>query len=275
MLFLFFLYNALVFGSPLRTGYGLLYPGFSFGGLSGGEISPVEVIGRFGHCIRDLCNSIWGLPFPDLLLLLPLLWPRALRRRDLMLGLCALSLVAAHSLYFYHDLCYSGPRFAFEAVGPLALLAARSLLALRDWGGALLGERRQFAWALTVIIVAFLALFPLRRLVLQARYHAQAYHGQTAEPLRLASAAEVGENALIFVGGRWFSYGSFFLHNALDPRDGGRVFVRALERGEEAALETFPRQEVWVVTVHLDELPGPNDYADAWRFRGADWRRLR
>ncbi len=132
-------YNTVVFGGPLASGYALYEPG-RFGHGGGATLVPLStaLLHNLPWYLQHLNRSLWGFPWGDLAFLLPLLWIRPRRSADLMLVLCAASLVLAYSFYYYGDVIYSGPRLVFEALGPLALLTARSLIALYGWLSAAL-----------------------------------------------------------------------------------------------------------------------------------------
>jgi hypothetical protein len=178
-----------------------------------------------------------------------------------MLAVCAVSLLVGHSFYYYADVIYSGPRFAFEALGPLAVLAARALLTFET------------PRLVSILGAALLLVFPLgRRLPEQVVHHGQWYLAQSAEPLRRMAEAGVGPDALVFVSGTPFVYSSFFLENALPPQEGRRVYVRDIPPLREEALRVYGRREVWQVWIDLEIPPGQPDIAVP---REISWRRIR
>ncbi|HVT58993.1 MAG TPA: hypothetical protein VHR45_11390 [Thermoanaerobaculia bacterium] len=276
-------YDAAVFGGPFVTGYALYEPQrFAH---AGGALEPaaVALLRNLPWYLRHLNGCLWGFPCGDLLLLVPLLWARPRRADDAVLAACAASLVLAHCFYFYGDVIYSGPRFAFESLGPLALLAARSLLTLRASLVSLLermrglsaGTRRTLRLALTGAGVCMLLVFPLgRRLPAQMLHHAQWYLAQSAAPLAAAARAGVGDEALVFVAGTPWCYSSFFLANDLHPATARRVYVRDFPPLRSAAMRLYPRHEVWVARVVV-EIPDPRANPDVARPLELSWQRIR
>lgn len=281
----FLAYNWAVFGNPLLTGYSVYNPTEQLSGIHGIYAPRTELlVHHIPWYFHYLNRCLWGWPWPNLLILVPLAWPRPGRSKDSVLLASALSLVAGYSVFYFCDIVYSGPRFAFEALGPLSLLAARALLTLQDGISAALrrarrlsdGTRRIARAAVSAAALLVLLLYPLAsRLPKQMEHHAQWYHGVSAAPLRSASKAGVGSSALVFVSGSAPGFGSFFLENPLDPRTGKRVYVRDIPGLGEPAKTAFPRAEVWRVTVDLEPFPGPNIYAEAFRPRDVSWQRLR
>lgn len=257
----FLIYHWIVFGHPLTTGY-QAYDADLFTRADRATLPLAAALTeRLPWYLAGLSRSLWGFPFPDLLILLPLLVPRPGRSKDLMLAVCAVSLLVGHSFYYYADVIYSGPRFVFEALGPLAVLAARALLTIRV---------PRLAAALGA--VALLA-FPLgRRLPEQVVHHGRWYLAQSAEPLRRMAEAGVGPDALVFVSGTPFVYSSFFLENALPPGEGRRVFVRDIPPLREEAMRVYGRREVWQVWIDLEIPPAQPDIAVP---REISWRRIR
>jgi hypothetical protein len=318
-------YDTAVFGGPLTSGYAVYEPQ-RFAGAAG-ALAPAgaALLRHLPWYLRHLNGCLWGFPWGDLATLTPLLWARPRRAADAMLAACALCLILAHSFYYYGDIIYSGPRFAFESLGPLALLAARSLLVLRasvawaldrparGWAPAppirvpgrdpappirvpgrdpappirVPGRdpappikprlspagRRAVRLALSAAAVCLLLYFPLgRRLPAQMLHHAQWYLAQAAAPLQSAARAGVGPEALVLVGGTPYCYSSFFLANALHPRDAPRVYVRDVPPWRGATMRAYPRAQVWLVRVVVAIPPSQPDVA---RFEELSWQRLR
>jgi hypothetical protein len=137
------IYDTAVFGGALTLGYQVTDAHIARG--TAAAVAPLAT--ALSHTLpwylRHLNESLWGFPWGDLLLFLALLGARRRRAIDGMLAASAAALVLVHSFYYYGDIVYSGPRLAFEALGPLALLASRSLLTLRDWLAAGLERLRR------------------------------------------------------------------------------------------------------------------------------------
>lgn len=277
-------YNAAVFGGPLVSGYELYEPGI-YAHAGAGAVAPwsAALLHNLPWYARNLNQCLWGFPWGDLAIFLPLLWARPRRAEDGMLAACVATLVVAHCFYFYGDVIYSGPRYAFESLGPLALLAARSLRTLHGWLRAAIDRasrlpqkaRRAALLAATGAAACLLLYFPLgRRLPAQILHHAHWYLAQSAAPLRAAARAGVGPDALVFVAGTPWCYSSFFLANDLNPPTGRRVFVRDLPPLRAAALQVYARPEVWVARVLVD-IPDPQTNPDVATPRELSWQRLR
>ncbi len=279
----FLLYDRAVFGGFLTTGY-QAYDAARFGSVEGMAVAPGEAFVRnLPWYITHLDHSLWGLPWPDLLTFLPLLWPRPGRSRDAMLASCAACLILGHCFYYYRDVIYSGPRFAFEALGPLSILAARSLLTVVSGLESLLArvraaESRRLLRLLGVGAgSAILLFFPLgRRLPEQMIHHSQWYLAVSGEPLRRAAEVGVGRDALVFVAGTSWCYSALFPANDVPftPSASGRVFVRDIPPLRAAALRAFPRPEVWLARVVVD-IPDPENAPDVAKPVDVSWTRLR
>jgi len=271
----FLLYNRAMFGGALTSGYEA-YDAARYGSVGAMAVTPMEAFARnLPWYVSNLNRCLWGFPWPDLLILLPLLVPRPGRGRDAMLACCATSLVLGHCFYFYRDVIDSGPRFAFEALGPLSILAARSLLTLHAGLGKLVPEsRRLVRLAVVGVGSAVLLFFPLgRRLPAEMVHHAQWYLAVSGEPLRRMAAAGVGPDALVFVSGTSWCYSALFLANDF-PLTKGRVFVRDIPPLRGAALRAYPRREVWQARVVVD-IPDPENAPDVARPVEVSWMRLR
>jgi hypothetical protein len=275
--------NLALSGSPFRTGYSVMDPSlslsltyFAFG------FSPSQLFwSHFPWFLHDLDATVWGLPWGDLAALGLLLIPAPGRRRDAWLAACILALVIGFSFFRFYDINHSGPRYAFEALGALALLAARAVRAGGKLGASLLRRLRleRFSAAAAALAVGFLAIFPLATLLpRQAEALAHAYGAHTPEPLNRLAAAGVGPSALVLVAGNTveWTYGSFLLANGVDPRRAPRVFARDLPGKRAELLTAYPRDEVWRVNVTLEPRPHPNAWIDnTWDVVGVVWSRLR
>jgi 4-amino-4-deoxy-L-arabinose transferase-like glycosyltransferase len=275
-----FTYNGLVFGSPTQTGYQVYNPSEVTLTLQLVQ-TPIAILGQqLPRYLLTLNRLLWGWPWPDLLVLTILFWPRTGWGKDGMLLACASSLILGHSFYYYFDIVYGGPRLVFEALGPIALLLARSLLRLFD---ILVGYARRLSDRWGSIVARWIAAATLSALVILSFYRhllpelwrqGQWYHGQSTLPLRQAKTVGVGKTALIFVSGPSWVFGSFFLHNDLMPWEGGRVFVRDIPEFRAEAIRLAPRNEIWGVLIVLEALPGPNTYPEIFYARDVRWERV-
>jgi hypothetical protein len=280
-LFAYLAYSRVMFGGALVSGYEA-YDAAQYGSIAAMSVTPAEALARnLPWYLANLSRCLWGLPFPDLLIFLPLLWPRrAGWRRDALLAASAGALILGHCFYFYRDVIYSGPRFAFEALGPLAVLAARSILTVSVALGRLLERvrspeaRRLSRVAAVGLGAAVLLIFPLgRRLPGQMVRLSHWYLAVSGEPMRRAAAAGVGRDALVFVTGTGWCYSAVFLENDF-PLQKGRVFVRDIPPLRAAALRLYPRAEIWQARLAVD-IPDPVNAPDIARPVEVSWIRLR
>jgi len=276
-LLLYAAHNSALTGSPLVSPYSLHAADFSFLGKRGAFRESVwqNVGTNAPRALRSLATETWGWPLPDLWLfaLLPLLRPRD-RRAWALVGAAAL-FVAGQSLYYFFDLAY-GPRLVFEALPWIVFGTAAAMTAL--WRAA----RARVAWrAAPALVAALLALqsgagaFTLYPRL--ARYYAANYCGQGRELLREVEKKGL-RNAVVFVQTKWnrrFAYGNVFLLNALDVRESPVVFVRFAPEAVAPVIETFPRDEYWLLSVDYEDLPTRNVYSDRFRITRLDWNPVR
>jgi hypothetical protein len=260
-----FAYNFALSGNPFRMAYLVSDPNFSSFtyGFPASQLFSVH----FPWYLHDLNATVWGLPWGDLLLFVFLLIPAPGRKWDAWLLACVLTLVIGFSFFRFYEINHSGPRYVFEALGALALLAARALRAAGGLAASLLGYLRldRVRTAGAAAAVGFLALFPLAKLLPeQAEALSHAYHAHTRAPLQRLAAAGLGPSALVLVSGNTveWTYGSFLLENGLDPRRAPRVYARDLPEKRAELLAAYPRSEVWRVEVTLRPLPHPNAWID-------------
>ena len=253
VLLLFLIYNSLLFGSMLRTGYSFDPDAQFRGSLFGNFLENAP------WYFSELNRSLWNWPWPDLLIFTPLLLPHQKWRSDVILFLCFLSLLCGYSVYYYKDIVYSGPRYIFESAGFLAILAARSLRILEE---KLPLQRR---WSVLVLLLFLYS--PLVTLPHQMDYHRQAYHGQSKELLDLVESKGIAKNALILIGGDPYVFRTFALENSLNPAGSARVFVRDVPELRDKILAAYPRAEVWKMGIELTPLKGVNSYEDRFLIR--------
>jgi hypothetical protein len=231
--------------------------------------------------LRDLSASVWGYPWGDLSPLLVLAIPAPKRRHDAVLGACALSLVLGFSCYRFYDVSHSGPRYAFETLGVLALLTSRALQTAARLVRTL-ADRIGQPWIGSTALVAgggLLLAFPLaEQLPERAQALSHTYHGHLNRPLRGLAEAGVGRSALVLVSGNTvgFTFGSYLLANGTDPATAPRVFARDLPSKRAELLAAYPRDETWSLAITLRSLELPNNWIEnIWDVVDVRWQRLR
>lgn len=274
--------QASTWGSPFRTGYALVR-GESFLGVGGRTASPLDLFrAHFPAYVAELPRAHWAIPAALFWTVLGAALLARRRRGDVLLLAGVASLVLGHSAFYWaYDVMGGGPRYAFEASGHLALLAARALLVLAEG----IGSFPPLAWVRGLLVPAVAAAPLVLRLPEQARCHALSYHGVLNRPLDGAREAGVGEDALVLVSvedpSGFFgpqtapAYHSFFLLGGADPARGRRVFARDLPGEREALLRAFPRSETWRVTVRIrPAYVGESVVMSSWVLEGTSWERL-
>ncbi|HQR44793.1 MAG TPA: glycosyltransferase family 39 protein [Thermoanaerobaculia bacterium] len=276
-------FNAAVWGSPFQTGYTFGSSTERLTGTEGVYRSPIALLAEhLPSYLADLNRDPWAEPWPDLLPLLFLLPRRSRRAGDGILLATAAATVVAHSFYHHYDLILSGPRYAFEAMGPIALLVARGLLA----GAAILRDgfaRLRTPVALRVAVLAGVAGplvgFPLgRRLPELMETNSRAYGGQTLEPLRRSGGEKVGPDALILVSGTWVEalYAGFGLLNEVEPAKGRRVWAIDYRLRRDDLAAAYPRDEIWKLYVEIASWPSEKRFArPTYEIRRVLWTRVR
>lgn len=285
------LYNLLTTGDPLVPGYIRLY-GESHGiGFGKGSWGPPHTLERglehAGRTLASLNGRLFEWPASSLWPLVVALLPLRLRsgaaagvaggaaagfdRAAWLLFAPAAALVVAHIFYWYHDLCF-GPRYLYEALGPVFVLSALGLRAVasglaglgrggRTRPAAAMSRRADLALAGIVIVLTLAALVTgwprLFRVPEEARgaaagsgprmasyfqHYGREYWGVSPYLGELVSREVRERPALVICRFREFQpeglqfrhlwFGSAFAHQRPDP--GGRQVVFAQDRGEEA-----------------------------------------
>jgi hypothetical protein len=237
------LYNHALSGQYRAELYTLVWPydrlGWG-GGLYPGGHTPRVALMNARLDLRSALTELLGWPY---LSWLPLLLGLALPpRRRLEWALLAPfgALVLAQAAYWIHGVPIFGPRYYYEAMPLLWLLAARGLLKLWRLLAGRAKMRALMAVALAVVVaVNVLGVLPARF----ALWHG--LHGITRQPYRQIAQLDL-QNALIFVRIRhWGDYSELAWTNALSL-DGELVF--ALDEGEEAnraVIAAYPGRRVF------------------------------
>ncbi|MFN0073092.1 MAG: hypothetical protein ACKVVP_16530, partial [Chloroflexota bacterium] len=180
--------------------------------------------------LTELQRHLFGWPFYLTLApaMLPFISGRA-GRRDWWLLSVIVSLVLAYVLYWNRGMAY-GPRYYYEALGPLCLLSIRGFAVLATLGNGKFNPRgAAYVSVLGAALVAFNVFLYLPQQVRDFRGYL-GVDGRRAMHVRAAGI----DHSLIFVReeprGAWQPYASVFWMNA-PTLDRGIVFAR--DRGAE------------------------------------------
>jgi dolichyl-phosphate-mannose-protein mannosyltransferase len=249
-------YNRTLFGNVIAAGYiyDPTYHAVNF--------SARYLLQNFSWYFFRLNDSIWQWPWPDLLIFIPLLFFRPKFKFEWLLLLCSFTLLAAYLGFSWKDVVYGGPRYIFEIVGFLAVIAAQSI--------RILLQRIPNRILQTLLLVPILLLPLVRALPFQIHQHSQIYHGQSAEFIKILEQTPVSKNALILLSGDQYTLRTFFFLNTLPPSAGNRIFVHDIPQKRNEIMAAYPREEVWKFTIELEPLTGQNQYTDRWKLRLAN-----
>jgi len=254
------LYLWAVSGGPFTNLYTLVWPYDRLG--FGPGIGPYE-----GHTLRQgMINasqdlSLWasdqfgwpGLSWvPGLIgLAFGTRWLRTRFRgwRLLLVG-PFITLVVVHIAYWVGAYLY-GPRYYYEGMAGICVLAAVGLRAAGAWLVAGIARLRQqqfpARWAnmmglglVVLLIIINLSFYLPGRLV---SWHG--LYGITAQPLEELEALRAGQRALVLVRGRWVDYAPFSALNS-PWYDGEIVALHDLSPTlSQALIKAFPGRQVW------------------------------
>ena len=238
-------HNRLTNGDPFLFGYVAKYgPGHEIGfGHSGwgAAHTPLRGLLNVGHDLNLFNRFVLEWPAPALLLvMLPFLRGTA-DRRDWLLLASFLALPAAYFFYWSHGLAF-GPRFLYEALGPVLVLVARGLapFELRAAGR----NTVRFDWAARFVPVA-LVFALLAGLPPLWRWY-RGYWGVDGRLLAEARARRL-DNALVFCA----ELGDAFNANSL-ALDGPVVYARDLGPLNPALTLAYPGRDCFIA--RKDEL---------------------
>jgi len=250
---LLFLYNRLTTGSALVFGYGQAAgPGLPFEDGVQWTRSLARVIA--------LNDDLLGWPVPALFLPLlaflggkPTAW-------DYLWVAIFLTLLGVHATTSYPDTEF-GPRYLYEASGPLLLLSARGLVALRLSVERLIGRpvepagaRTRAGVALGVALVLALGLSLPTRL---AYYASPGWRWARPEAAVERVRREPLSDALVFVRGERL-WEALFLDNPLAITEASVVYARDLGDRDAELAALFPGRRYFIadsVSIRSVELP--------------------
>jgi 4-amino-4-deoxy-L-arabinose transferase-like glycosyltransferase len=170
---------------------------------------------------------------------------------DLVLVATVASLILVHLAYPTPGQMY-GPRYYFEALGPLALLSARGLLHVSAAVGSLArplardpARAPRVATALTLVFVVGLFVYGDTHFTRSEFGKFEDWNGVNGVALRQVEAAHL-KHAVVFVAADgWTDYAPFFTHN--NATLNGNV-VYAIDRGarrDGELLRLYPGRGAW------------------------------
>ena len=232
------LFNLATNGAPFLSGFEVLHgpgalPGFGNAGWGDAPHTPLLGLRSTLENLNALNQYLFGLPLPSLAL--PILGLAAVRARgwDTFLVVCVAALGLAYWFYWFNDWTL-GPRFLYSATGPLLLLSARGLLALRDRASQLANRRLPVTTLVLALLYAAVVTWPTL-----AAYYSRNYRDTNADVGRAVDRAidrgELGR-AIVFVPP--FHYASVFARNA-PLLDSEVIFANDL--GYQQNLEAMAR----------------------------------
>jgi hypothetical protein len=196
------LYNRHFFGSPVRFGYAVAEgPAHGLGfhvDPWGNPYGPLEALGYTSADLQGLSLDLLQSPLPAVLLIALALLAVRLGHGTGFLAAWAMLPVAAHALYWHHDL-FMGPRLLYEALPAWCLLLAAAAVGLvrsipAD-GSRLWITRSGLAVTFALAVIASALYAGPRKLASYAREGERS--GMTV------SAPEVERASLVFVHGAW------------------------------------------------------------------------
>jgi len=202
-----------------------------------------------------------------------------------LLFLLPAALLLAYVFYWYHDSCF-GPRYLYEALGPILILSALGLDRLDRLLGSALGRRGGRTVSGLVVLIVGLLLFSYAWTVRWPSYFRlppQAEGQPPTSPVRQASyfqrysreywgvSPHLGEevrqaglsNALVFtrfsepkfdfLPMRYLWFGSAFAHERPDLARAPVIFARDLGDRNASLIRAFPGREVYLYVGTIED----------------------
>lgn len=247
----FLLYNWGQMGDPLLSTYAAWSSHYVLG--FGPNVSPAGLFtagdGAWNvyQNLAMLAVQLYGWPYAIALafLFLPFILGAA-RRWDYLLLASFLGIVVVYAFYWCACLMY-GPRFYYEALGPLLLLTARGIVELVRLPGRLaprlhLAQDRTLAAFFPLIVMVALVLYGVRWYLPGQIPLYQNYNYSSDAGLQAVAQAHV-HHAIVFVvsnpPGFWSSYGNvFFANNPL--LHGNIIYARDEVPDKQLLYRYFP-----------------------------------
>lgn len=243
-----FWFNLQTNGDPFVFGFQALWgervnPGF--GTVNAGqEHTVLRGLRQTISSLNGLNKYLFEWPVPSLILVAILFSVRGRGIREWLLLASAVSLAAAYFFYWFQDWCF-GPRFLFEATGPLLVLSARGFVLFPEWIGTVLGDRdtrrvRSLSW---VALILMAVIGAASNLPSHLRTYGTNYWGVDGKELRTLETTALKEGIVFVVPSR---YGSVFAEN--DPfLRSGLIFARDLGKENIRLMNRFPHLPAYII----------------------------
>jgi 4-amino-4-deoxy-L-arabinose transferase-like glycosyltransferase len=238
--------NAVWTGDPVLSPYVMFWPydrlgfGPGTGPMPEGNTVWLGLSGSFA-AIGHLGTHLLGWPALSLVpaVLAFLFKPRL--RRDIYLGLTALSLVFAYTLYWTSGSVF-GPRYSYEVAGLLFVLSALGIERAAAWA-----RSRRRRWPFVALVTMVGALIAVNLGVYLPR-QIEAYrglYGITAEPRRVLEQAGLHDALVIVEEERgWWDYAVAFSMNA-PGLDGDVVYASDCAPHNDELIARYPDRTVY------------------------------
>ncbi|MEX2117746.1 MAG: glycosyltransferase family 39 protein [Bacteroidota bacterium] len=235
-------FNFLTNGDPLVFGFQALWGGQvnpGFGALNAGEMhTPLKGLTQTLSSLNGLNKYLFEWPLPSLIFVAVLFASHGKVLWDRLLLASAVSILAAYFFYWFHDWCF-GPRFLYEASGPLIVLTARGILIFPDWAREILGTRvtdERMRAGLTAFVILLVVIGFASNVPAHIRNYSNAYWGVDGTALALVRERGI-DRGIVFVPpskfGGVFPLNDPFLRSEL-------IFARDLGEANNRLLEHFP-----------------------------------
>ncbi|MBI4514996.1 MAG: glycosyltransferase family 39 protein [Deltaproteobacteria bacterium] len=281
----FLLYNYAATGSMFTTGYASAGHGLGFGRSGWGPShAPARAVVHALLEVNALHKLLFEWPIPSLVFLCALFVGRRRQAWDWLLLASWATLMVAYFFYWFQHVCL-GPRYEFEAVAALVLLAARGLQSvpelLRDRLGVAASPQRVRQALALIVGLCVLTMLSVNLLPLVWLY-GDSYWMVNAAVYRTVRQQQL-DDALVFVNS---NYSATFLGNFESGLElkGPVIYARNLAGAGPALMPMFANRRYYLAdgprlteVHHADELlaaqmrkwPGDWQSEDCGAERGA------
>ncbi|MBI4418071.1 MAG: glycosyltransferase family 39 protein, partial [Ignavibacteriales bacterium] len=240
-------FNAATTGNPFVFGFQALWgarvnPGFFE--INAGEVhTPFRGLQQTVTNLIGLNKYLFEWPVPSLLFVAILFAAGKLQTVDRLFLGSAAALVMAYFFYWFQDWCF-GPRFLYEAAGPLILLTARGMdetSSLMRGRSGLSISAKAIRMATVGLVIILFGLGMIFNLPAHLRYYSLSYWGVDGRALEVVRSSGI-TRGIVFVG--LSDFGDVFPEN--DPfMWNGLIFARDLGENNQKLLDAYPHLPAW------------------------------